>query len=73
MNRNIPFKKTKLLFPNLSRLWSFSRHLRNQNLEINTANNVLICDCSDDEFEKAITEYGANKFEEEIDHNDRSR
>ena len=61
MNKEINFKSIRLVFPDVSQLWAFSRNLKCQNLEINTCSKALICSCTDDEIEKAIAHYGARK------------
>lgn len=66
MSNNTAIKQTKLFFPDISRLWAFSRNLTNQNLEINSTTKALTCNCTAEEVEKAVSLYGANQFEEVI-------
>lgn len=67
MNYNTNFKQIKLIFPDMLHLWSFSHNLANQNLEINTATRLLICEGTDADLARAITHYGACPIEESTD------
>ncbi len=64
MNKNSNYKNIRLVFPDIASLWAFSRNLSSQNLEINTFSRTLICNCTDEEIDQAIVQYGARKVDE---------
>lgn len=56
-------KGIMLQFPTLSLLWHFAKELQSKNIHINTLERVLICDCSDDEINLALTAFKARIME----------
>jgi len=52
-------KRVTLQFPDLYLLWSFAKTLDSNNLEINTATKILICNCSDENVVEATGKYKA--------------
>lgn len=57
-----------IAFKNLHLLWSFVQRIRVVNIEINTADNILICECTEqelhllEEYEGMVVEEYRSKF-----------
>ena len=57
-------KRVILTFPSTHKLWAFAQTLSSCNLEINTRLNSLICDCNDEEVQRAVSAFDANLLQE---------
>lgn len=57
----LPLSKTriKLKFHSVQELWRFAQHINAVNIEINTRERTLICDCNEAEITLAVDEFGA--------------
>jgi hypothetical protein len=56
-------QRIKLSFPNLQLLWKFAQTLSRNHLEIYTGNCSLICDCNEEDAERATREFEAIRAE----------
>jgi hypothetical protein len=52
-----------LQFPDLHLLWKFAQTLTSKSIEIKPPTNVLICDCTKDEINFAVSRYSAKILE----------
>jgi hypothetical protein len=52
-------KRVTLKFPTLFLLWSFTQTLQSHSVEINTRERILICDCTEENIEEAVTNFKA--------------
>jgi hypothetical protein len=59
-------KRVTLQFPDLHLLWSFVQTLRSPNIEINTIDRVLSCNCTDTDVTEAIGRYRAKLVDGEL-------
>ena len=50
---------TALQFSDLRQLWSFAQKVSTKNLEIHTNTKTLVCECSAEDINLAVTGYGA--------------
>jgi hypothetical protein len=56
-------KRVTLKFPTLFLLWSFAQTLTSHSVEINTRERTLICDCTEENIEAAVTGFKARVIE----------
>ena len=49
--------KVTIQFPSLASLWAFRSHVSLSICEIIVSSNLLICDCSVEEIQEAVTKY----------------
>jgi hypothetical protein len=52
-------KDIVLFFPTTQKLWEFAKTVTTNNIEVNSRENSLICDCTDMDVARATEEYGA--------------
>lgn len=52
-------KRVTLLFQDAKSLWAFAETLQKKDIEINSAEKKLYCNCSDAEISKALMHYNA--------------
>lgn len=57
-------KQTKLKFHSLMELWAFKMLINLSNVEINVADCILICACSDEQIQIAIESFRAEIVEQ---------
>lgn len=55
----MPQRRIKLLFQSVQELWRFANRINAINIEINTRERTLICDCDAAEITLAVDEFGA--------------
>lgn len=57
-------KRITLLFPDTRSLWAFAQTLQANNIQINSNERKLVCDCSETEISKALIQYKATIVDE---------
>jgi hypothetical protein len=64
---DMPKKQTLLQFLSLQGLWQFAQTLQATNMEINTREKTLLCECSEAE-RVCLPEYGGKVMEARLAH-----
>jgi hypothetical protein len=59
MQNKLTLQPTSFYFPTLNLLWTFSQTLKVTNLEINTREISLTCVCSEEDINRAISDFKA--------------
>jgi hypothetical protein len=62
-------KRVTLLFPDTKSLWAFAQTIQGNNIQVNSTERKLTCNCSDAEVSKAMIQYNAQIVDEVEDRN----